>query len=340
MNPSRLFFPTLVLAAMVLGTTPAHSQQPARRTSSPAAPRAQTQQPQSRQQPAIAVARPDSASATTIRGYAMLVHAPIVGTSSLDSARERLARALAANDRRVLRATPQQYLQALQRTASEAELRDTTQLADYIRSLTVVQCPQDLAYPMSRVLAHSGSTSGRMDLSGQWSRRFAPGEPCLYDNNLARNILSLACGNVILPRSTSGPSSAQAAEALRAVAAAPSAVQREAPRAAVPAPQPVPQATPAPAPQTQPAPSTPPAVETSPRIVLAQRPTDTVLVREAPPQQAVVFPPTTLIRPLAPPPSREPTVIVIRERRSWAAPVLVTTALAAATYFIVRANRN
>lgn len=291
----------------------------------PSATNAQAQQQAARDSAAApaaslpAVSRPpaDTASAHSVRGYAMLARPPIVGTISLDSARERLARALAGNERGVLRATPRQYLQALQRVAPEAELRDISQVPNYIRSLTAVQCPQDTTYPMSRIIAGGPNAAGRLDLSGRWQRRLASGEPCLYDNNLARHILSLACGNVILPRPTGGavrPAQAPAvsAETPRAVAAAPQAQQAPAALAAAPAPR-----------------------------AQAQRPPDTVFVREAPlAQPAMVFPQTTLIRPLAPPPSREPTVIVIRERRSWAAPVLVTTALAAVTYFIVRANQR
>lgn len=285
MRANRFFFIMMVLAGTA--TVPARAQQ----------------------------AAPSSAPAA-VRGYAMLVRPPFATSQLLDSARENLARALATNDRRLLRATPAQYLQAIQRLAPEAELTDTAQLADYIRSLTALQCPQGATYPMSRIIASDPTSAGRLDLSGNWSRHFPATEPCLYDNNLARHIMSLACGNVIIP----GPTTSGTVRPAQAPAVTvPSRVLvAAAPQIQQPAPF-VPRAAQPPAP--------------------APRPPDTVFVRGAPPHPVVVFQPTRFIHPPPAPqqPAPQPQVIVVRER-SWVAPVLVTTALGVATYFIVRAN--
>lgn len=83
---------------------------------------------------------------------------------------------------------------ALVETANEiygSEHADCAELADYLKTLSVQPCPMRETR-LTRVLA-----DGSIDWK-DWSRQLREGETCLYDNNEARWIASLSCGNYIV----------------------------------------------------------------------------------------------------------------------------------------------
>lgn len=65
-------------------------------------------------------------------------------------------------------------------------------LADYIRQLSVINCPTGQEFGLNRTM------KGRIlyeRKGGGWKRPFRPGEQCLYDNNRAEVQFSLSCAN-------------------------------------------------------------------------------------------------------------------------------------------------
>lgn len=105
--------------------------------------------------------------------------------------REQLVNAILTNNKRVLRVTPEQYLQAMEK-GSNIRFGSVKDMAAYLSSLSVRACKEvsDTA-TLSRIMEPSGEV--RMD----YYRHFSNGEQCLYENNSGLNMLSLQCGNVI-----------------------------------------------------------------------------------------------------------------------------------------------
>lgn len=120
------------------------------------------------------------------RGYAMIRTPVATGAELADSILSPTARSSG-----FLRASPAQYLTALQAADPSAELKTLSDIKAYLSSLSIVRCPTGKGV-LSRVLL----PSGRLDFS--WERDFEEGEMCLYNNNTNRLILSLTCGNTVM----------------------------------------------------------------------------------------------------------------------------------------------
>lgn len=97
-----------------------------------------------------------------------------------------------ADDTRLL-ATPVQILSAIRQAVPETEVEDIPGLIAYLRSLEVRPCPRG-EHQLSRILG------GKLDWD--FRRPFGNGEPCFFDRNLNKFILSGRCGNVIMHATT------------------------------------------------------------------------------------------------------------------------------------------
>lgn len=88
-------------------------------------------------------------------------------------------------------ASPQNYVEAMQRYHPEAKVADTAGLYSYLRDLEVVSCPQEVFYSLASVTQARGL--------GVWTRKFGVDELCLRDRNLNKVVASTRCGNVGAP---------------------------------------------------------------------------------------------------------------------------------------------
>lgn len=103
--------------------------------------------------------------------------------------KESLIKALADNDRSVLRATPKQFMEAV-RLGSGMSFKSTNDFVTWLASLEVVPCGNKNV-SMGRIMEPSGK------LSMNYLRVYRKGEMCLRDNNSGLMILSLLCGNPV-----------------------------------------------------------------------------------------------------------------------------------------------
>ncbi|MFH0712734.1 MAG: hypothetical protein V2A55_02715 [Candidatus Jorgensenbacteria bacterium] len=99
-----------------------------------------------------------------------------------------VAEAIEDDDDTRLLATPAQILTAIRQALPEAKIEDISGLVAYLRSLEVRLCPRG-EYQLSRIL--------RGKLDWDFRRHFGVGEPCFFDRNLNKFVLSGSCGNVI-----------------------------------------------------------------------------------------------------------------------------------------------
>ncbi|MEI6280638.1 MAG: hypothetical protein WCP17_01405 [bacterium] len=92
---------------------------------------------------------------------------------------------------KLLNTTCDEVVSWLNAHRADLSIRDSAEMAAYIRTLNVVTCPV-------------GKTTLNREVGGKilhekegrrWERAFAKGEMCLYDNNRAEVQFSLSCGN-------------------------------------------------------------------------------------------------------------------------------------------------
>jgi hypothetical protein len=112
--------------------------------------------------------------------------------NSCDSC-EELASALEGNDPgKIMREGGLNFFyKAISRNYPEIGLQNSSQLPGYIRTLVKRPCPSG-KYRLSTAILSSGEL-------GEITRSFREGENCLWDINLNVPILSLSCGNVVIP---------------------------------------------------------------------------------------------------------------------------------------------
>ncbi len=103
--------------------------------------------------------------------------------------KDALIKALADNDRSVLRASPKQFMEAV-RLGSGMSFKSTNDFVAWLASLEVVSCGSKQV-SMGRIMEPSGK------LSMNYLRIYRKGEMCLRDNNSGLMILSLLCGNPV-----------------------------------------------------------------------------------------------------------------------------------------------
>ncbi len=103
--------------------------------------------------------------------------------------KDALIKALADNDRSVLRATPKQFMEAVW-LGSGMSFKSTNDFVAWLASLEVVPCGNKNV-SMGRIMEPSGK------LSMNYLRVYRKGEMCLRDNNSGLMILSLLCGNPV-----------------------------------------------------------------------------------------------------------------------------------------------
>ena len=102
---------------------------------------------------------------------------------------EQLAVAIENGDQKILRIKIETLVEAAQKAWPEKKIKNRSNLAEYIRSLTVTPGPVGPAR-FSRVF-----NNGKVDFN--WRREIRKDELFLYDNNSAEYILSLSCGNFV-----------------------------------------------------------------------------------------------------------------------------------------------
>ncbi len=99
-----------------------------------------------------------------------------------------VAEAIDDRDDTRLVATPEQILAAIQQSLPDAHVEDVSGLVAYLRNLEIRPCPRG-EHQLSRIL------KGKLDWD--FRRRFGSDEPCFFDRNLNRFVLSARCGNVV-----------------------------------------------------------------------------------------------------------------------------------------------
>jgi len=105
---------------------------------------------------------------------------------------EAYAKAIESNDSKVLNATATEFVDAVARLHPQLEISSAGELAEYIRYLAVMECPQTKA-----VLGRIDTKLKTVDLDGR-ERLLREGEMCLFDNNEGLWIASLSCGNLVV----------------------------------------------------------------------------------------------------------------------------------------------
>lgn len=103
--------------------------------------------------------------------------------------REAYARALERNDRSLLNVSCTDIVGAVAKIG--VPVRTCTELAAYVRTLEVKPCPV-----LNRKVRLARVVRGAVDEG--WQRELKRGELCLFDNNQAKWMFSLSCGNLIL----------------------------------------------------------------------------------------------------------------------------------------------
>lgn len=105
------------------------------------------------------------------------------------------AEAIEKNNLSALNTEAENILSAFNKRWPELELKSTSELADYVRTLEEVQCSP--TGNSSAILARVARATRLVDEEGH-TRSFRPEERCLRDNNTGELVVSLMCGNIVV----------------------------------------------------------------------------------------------------------------------------------------------